>query len=120
MNWTILLGYLLLLVSHFFAVPSVIIALIGGVIGRITRNYHLGILLGAVITWAGISSAWKFFFDYEMPLLAFVISMTFLFSHGNISYNELNKNARKMIVGQLWGIIIIAMYTLIFIQFNWY
>ncbi|WP_066219813.1 hypothetical protein [Formosa haliotis] len=119
MDYTIILGYLVLLLIQYFAIQAIPITLIGGLISRFT-NIYVGVLIAGILTWLGINFIWFKVFDYNLPLLAFILSIGFQFWHLKKAQLELTETSKQMVVGEIWSIILVAIYILIFKDFNLY
>jgi hypothetical protein len=117
MDWTVLLGYFILLLIQYLAIQSLPIGLIGALFGKFRL---FGILIGAIITWYFIDFAWMKIFGNHLPLLAFILSLTFQSWHLFKSKNELTYSSKFMIEGEMMGIFLVSLFILIFKQFNWY
>lgn len=117
MDWTIILGYLGLLLIQIFAIQSIPAGIFGGVFGRFRL---LGILIGSILTWYLIAIAWFKIFGYHLSLLAFILSITFQGYHLSKSKNELTDSSKFMIEGEMTAILLVGLYILIFKEFNWY
>ncbi len=119
MDYTIILGYVVLLLIQYFAIQAIPITLIGGLISRFT-NIYVGVLIAGILTWLGINFIWFKVFDYHLPLLAFILSIGFQFWHFKKAQVELTETSKQMVVGEIWTIILVALYILIFKDFNLY
>lgn len=117
MDWTIILGYLSLLIIQIFALQSFPAGIVAALFGEFRL---LGILFGSLFTWYFINLAWLKIFGYHLPLLAFVLSMIFQAFHLSNSKNELTDNSKFMIEGEMVAILLVGLYVLIFKDFNWY
>ena len=119
MDYTIILGYLVLLIIQYFAIQAIPITIVGGIISKFT-NIYVGVLIGGILTWLGISFIWFKIFDYHLPLLVFILSVIFQIWHLNKARFELNEMSKKMVIGEIWSIILVSIYILIFKEFNLY
>ncbi|MCZ4317460.1 hypothetical protein O4H26_00490 [Aequorivita viscosa] len=119
MNYTIILGYLVLFIIQYFAIQAIPITLVGGIISKFI-NIYLGILIAGILTWLGINFIWFKVFDYQLPLLAFILSIGFQFWHLKKAQHELTETSKQMVVGEIWAIILVAIYILMFKGFNLY
>lgn len=119
MDYTIISCYLVLLLIQYFAIQAIPITLIGGLISRFT-NIYVGVLISGILTWLGINLIWFKIFDYQLPLLAFILSIGFQFWHLKKAQLELTETSKQMVVGEIWSIILVAIYILIFKDFNLY
>ena len=117
MDWTIILGYIGLLVIQIFALQSIPAGIFGALFGQFRL---LGILIGSLLTWYLLDLAWLNIFGHHLPLLAFVISILFQSYHLAKSKKELTESSKFMIEGEMIAILFIGLYILIFKQFNWY
>jgi hypothetical protein len=119
MDYTIILGYLILLLIQYFAIQAIPITLVGGIISKFT-NIYVGVLIAGILTWLGINLIWFKIFDYNLPLLAFILSIGFQFWHLKKAQFELTETSKKMVIGEIWAIILVAIYILVFKEFNLY
>tara|TARA_R100000353_G_scaffold174742_1_gene143374 strand:+ start:1047 stop:1406 length:360 start_codon:yes stop_codon:yes gene_type:complete len=119
MDYTIILGYLVLLLVQYFAIQAIPISIVGGIVSRFT-NIYVGVLIAGILTWLGINLIWFKIFDYQLPLLAFILSIGFQFWHLKKARLELTETSKQMVIGEIWTIILVAIYVLIFKDFNLY
>ena len=119
MDYTIIIGYLILLSIQYFAIQAIPIALVSGIISKFT-NIYVGVIIAGVLTWLGINIIWFKIFHYQLPFLVFILSIGFQFWHLNKSQFELTETSKQMVVGEIWAIISVAIYILIFKEFNLY
>jgi hypothetical protein len=117
MDYTFILGYLVLLLIQYFTIQAIPITLVGGIISKFT-NIYVGVLIAGILTWLGINFIWFKIFDYQLPLLVFILSIGFQFRHLKKSEFELTETSKKMVVGEIWAIILVAIYILVFRDFN--
>lgn len=119
MDYIIVLGYLILILIQYFSIQAIPITLIGGLISRFSSIY-IGVVIAGFLTWLGINFIWFKIFAYNLPFLAFLLSITFQIWHLNKARSELTIESRKMIIGELISIIAVGFFVLIFKSFNWY
>ena len=119
MDWTIILGYVILIFIQYLTKKTIHVSLIGGIINKITNNTLFSMLVGGLITWFFINLIWLKVYNHNLPLLAFVLSFSFQFIHGNLSNKELTETSKQMIVAEMWSILLIALYVLVLKEFNW-
>lgn len=120
MSWTIILGYVAIVIFFYFSLSGIPIAIIGGLIANITSSDILGFLIAGIATWWGISLLWKYSFGSEMPLLAFLISAGLETFHLIVARTELYDNAKKMMITEILSIVLVASYVLMVKDFNLY
>lgn len=120
MNWTIILGYVILILIQYFAVQVIFITIISSLIGKLLKNILLSMLLGSIVIWFIINLIWLKTYNHNLPLLAFILSLSFQFIHGNVSDDKLNEASKKMIFAEMWSIVLISIYVLAFKEFSWF
>lgn len=119
MNWTLILGYFILILIQYLSIQAIPVSIIGGIIGRISKNIFLGMLVGGLITWFLINLIWLKVYNYNLPFLAFVLSFSFQFINLKLNNKELTETSKQMIVAEMWSILLIAIYVLALKEFNW-
>lgn len=119
MDLTIILGYVILILIQYFSIQAIPVSLIGGIINKVTNNTLFSMLVGGLITWFFINLIWLKVYNHNLPLLAFILSFSFQFIHGNLNNKELTVTSKQMIVAEMWSILLIAIYVLAFKEFNW-
>lgn len=121
MDYTIIIGYVvLLIIIQFFAIQALFISLFSGYLTRLLGNIFLSALFVSVAVWLILGLFWFKIFDYAMPFLAFLLSILFQVLHLNKEKYSLSKLSKNLIVAEVWGIIITAIFVFIFVEFNWY
>lgn len=117
----IIVAYVIILVSVFFAITAIPNSLIGGYFGRLFGNLLLGALFGSILIWMIIDFLWVLFFSTHIPLLIFALSFLILIIQSSAEKENLNDSAKFMIVGEQWAIVIVCVYSMIVSEhIQWY
>ncbi len=119
MDYTIIIGYFVLLLIQYFAIQAIPITIIGGIISRLIGIYPAIVITG-ILTWLGINLIWLKVFDYNLTLLAFVLSLGLQLFHLKSAKNDLTGTSKQMIIGEVISIILVGIYILTFKEFNIY
>jgi hypothetical protein len=119
MDYTILWSYIVLLLVQVFALTFIPISLIGLILGKIKIGTSTSLLIGGLLVWYGINLIWFHFTSYNLPLLAFFL-VGIVKGLKKMFVNKVDPEMNEMMSGiEQKSIIIIALYILIFIEFNW-
>ncbi|MDP2524868.1 hypothetical protein [Maribacter dokdonensis] len=119
MDYTLIIGYFVLLLIQYFAIQAIPITIVGGLISRITGIYPAIIITG-LLTWLGINLIWLKVFDFNLTLLAFVLSIGLQLFHLKTAKTDLTGTSKQMIIGEIISLIIVGIYILAFKEFNFY
>ncbi len=104
--WITIAAYALTLMAVFFAINSLFLSFVGGILVRfITKNHMMGNLLAAFILWNIISFIWVSFEGGVPPVLVLVSAIGILFMSDN---DELTDIASLMIAAEQLAIIILG------------
>lgn len=120
MDYTIILGYAILLVIQFLAIQALFISMLSGYLTKLSRNLFFSALSASVSVWIILCIIWFKIFDYAMPFLAFLLSVLFQAVHLKREKYSLSELSKTLIIAEIWGIIITAIFVFIFLKFNWY
>jgi len=87
-------------------------SILGGLLGRLTSNLYLGSLLGSLLIWYFVDFLWIKFAGGHISVLAFALCFLALTLIHYLSRKELNQNAKTMMAGEQWALILLCIYTL--------
>lgn len=117
----VIIAYVIILASVFFAITAIPNSLIGGYLGRLFGNPLLGVLFGSILIWMLIDILWVLLFSTHIPVLVFVLAFLILTVHSSVDKNNLNNPAKYMIAGEQWALVIVCIYTMFMSeQIQWY
>lgn len=124
-DYTIILGYLVLLLIQYFAISATSISIICAILTPFRWLFTFEILNGiiliaGILIWLGLNFIWFKIFDYQLPLLAFALSIGFQLWYFIKAELELIEPAKQQVIGETWAIIFVAIYILVFKDFNLY
>ncbi len=111
MSIGLIIAYVLTFLVVLLPITTIPQALIGGLIGRLTQNVLIGMLIGSIIIWLIIDLLWVKFVDGHIPVLAFGLCFLTLVGHSKLK--ELNDQAKFMIGGEQWALVLLCIYTMI-------
>lgn len=115
-----ILGYITLILIQFFSIQAIPISIAGGLIARVSGNLNLGNFIASCIIWFAISMLWFSIYNAHLPILAYSISIIYQFIQGNTNYKILSENSKNMMSAEIWGILTVALYQIIFGTIIWY
>ena len=95
-----ILGYITLILIQIFSIQFIPTVIIGGLLGRLTKNMIFGMFIGSIFSWFLLNFAYICIFKENLPLLGFAISLIFQIIHLNILGKELTENSKKMIIAE--------------------
>ena len=122
----VLIGYIGLLFMLFFAWQAGPISILFGLLNWLPSQFlpyqprPLLQIASSAFVWSLINKIWLYSVGYNLPLVAWIISLIWMLIYIKNQYYALNDMALRLAQSELWGIIISAIYVLIFVQFNWY
>ena len=116
MDMEIFLAYSILLIAQYFAITSIPISILGGLLSRLCSNLHLGLFLAGLVVWNIIDLIWLAFLGNHLPLLAIVLSIGFQFWSSRD--RRMTEASQLMIVAGSWSILAVAIYVWIFRGFD--
>lgn len=116
MDMEFFLAYSTLLIGQYFAVTSIPISILGGLLSRLSSNLHLGLFLAGVVVWNIIDLVWLDLLGYHLPLLVIVLSLGFQF--WSSTDKRMTEASQLMIVAESWSIVAVAIYVWIFRGFD--
>ena len=120
MDFTIILGYMILILIQYFSIQAIPVSLIGGIINKITNSILFSMLVGGLITWFFINLIWLKVNNHNIPLLLFAICW-FIKIYKSLGDNNTDiKTNNLLLKSEASTIVVIALYVLIFKEFNWY
>ena len=112
-------SYIIIFLTQALSLTFIPISLVGEILKKLKIPLQIGIFIGGLLTWFFINLIWLKVYNHNLPLLAFVLSFSFQFIHGNLSNKELTETSKQMIVAEMWSILLIALYVLVLKEFNW-
>lgn len=117
----VIIAYVIILASVFFAITAIPNSLLGGYLGRLFGNPLLGVLFGGILIWMFLNFLWVLFFSTHIPVLVFVLAFLILTFHSSVEKDNLNDSAKNMIAGEQWALVIVCIYTMLMSeQIQWY
>lgn len=120
MNFTILWSYIVLILVQIFALTFIPISLTGVILEKVKIKLSTALFIGGLLVWFGINLIWLHFTNYNLPLLAFFLVEAVKLFKG-LGFNKVDPEMNEMMLGiEHKSIILIALYVLIFREFNWY
>lgn len=115
-----IVAYVLTLLAVSFSITAIPQAILGGVFGKLGVPL-MGMLMGGVISWIAIDALWYFLEGAHLPFTVFVASFLLLAIHGSISKDKLTEQARWMMAGEMWAIVLVGVGAFFLSEsFRWY
>lgn len=120
MNWTLIISYFVLLLIQALGLTFIPISLIAELLKKIKIPLQFGVLFGGIIVWFLLNMLWLEINDYNLPLIVFGLCW-FIKLYKSLGNNKINpKMNNLMLKSEAFAIFLIALYVLIFREFNWY
>jgi hypothetical protein len=122
---SLILGYIILVIAKIIAIPSIISSLIALPFTFISRmisirqSVYIAYVPSFIIIYMLIDKLWKYIYDYNTPLLVFVIFILSDFLQLISSSDNMNENAIKISYSEIISVVLVGIYTLTFKEFNW-
>ena len=123
-----ILGYIALFAIQYFAIQGLVIGVIywltsgldNLIAGKTQRFQFFTLLISGCFVWYLINLLWLTLFDYNLPLLAWILSAVFQLNHIRREKFVLTELSIDMIWTEIISIVLTTLIVLIFIDFNWY
>ena len=113
-------SYIIIFLTQALSLTFIPISLVGEILKKLKIPLQIGIFIGGLLTWFFINLIWLKVNNHNIPLLVFAICW-FIKIYKSLGDNNTDiKTNNLLLKSEASTIVVIALYVLIFKEFNWY
>ena len=113
-------SYIIIFLTQALSLTFIPISLVGEILKKLKIPLQIGIFIGGLLTWFFINLIWLKVNNHNIPLLVFSICWFIKIYKSLWDNNTDIKTNNLLLKSEASTIVVIALYVLIFKEFNWY
>lgn len=105
-----ILAYVVTIGLALGGLTSLPVAVLGGLGARVSGGIglYIGMLVGGVLTWAGLAWLWRVVEGGPIPLAVFALCFVGIGAHGTMARDDLNPMAWRAMGAEMWAILLVG------------